>query len=131
MPKKETDNPFARREAAIQAIRDRNEIEHLDSLARGGDGKAILKRFQMAPEHGGYADIVADKDILEETHHRAAELLESGAPNNWHTYSQAAQEMRQKYQTLGAPPPELIQMAERHADTAEAIHEMRQNRLAR
>jgi len=95
------------------------ERELVHSMANAGDGEAIAKRFQMKPEHGGFSDLIADKDIFEETSNRVNELLESGAPNTWHSYAQAGSEIRAKYRTLGDPPDSFIQAVENHKTIAE------------
>ncbi len=74
----------------------------------------IRKQFELAPEDGGFADIVNDPVHFNRVRDLVKERIETEtnpAPNTWDTYRQAGEEIRAEYVT-----PLLAANAEKKSD---------------
>ena len=58
------------------------------------DEGQIRYAFSRPPELGGFADLCADKHLVQASINEVTRLLDAGAPNDWRTYELAGRRVR-------------------------------------
>lgn len=124
-PVADSDNPFLKREAAIEAIIAKNQAETDRYNAEvGRDPDAIARHWARS-----HPDIARDPDLLEDAIARVDALLEDGALNEYNTYDRVASEIRDDYDLQPKPAYQEKTDEERYAEGFQQIRDMRSGKL--
>ena len=90
------------RQAKIEAIVDKIEMNDVISHAEMGSGKDIQDRFfRVPPQFGGFADLAQHEDLVEECNSLIVERLEEAQEkgeiiNDWSLYESVGKQVRKE-----------------------------------